>query len=79
MIFKFVGYSLVIKNDFISELNQFLATLYEVQYKSMTYLYIPKDGIDKTVEELIKDKALVARFEGINVLFILADGHFVFL
>jgi hypothetical protein len=60
----------VIKNDFVSELNQFLATLYEVQYKdtsSMTYLYIPKDGVDKTVEELVKDKALVTRFEGIHV------------
>ncbi|CAF4217873.1 unnamed protein product [Rotaria sp. Silwood2] len=56
----------MIKNDFSSELNQFLATFYEMQYKkmsSMTYLFIPKDGIDKTIEELIKDKALVARFE----------------
>ncbi|CAF2418248.1 unnamed protein product [Rotaria sp. Silwood2] len=50
------------------ELNQFLATFYEMQYKkmsSMTYLFIPKDGIDKTIEELIKDKALVARFESV--------------
>ncbi len=57
----------MIKNDFISELNQFLATFYEIQYKdilSMTYLFIPKDSIDKTVEELVKDKELVTRFEG---------------
>jgi len=59
----------VIKNDFVSELNQFLATFYERQYKdilSMTYLFIPKDGLDKSVEELVKDKALITRFEGIN-------------
>jgi hypothetical protein len=58
----------VIKNDFASELNQFLATFYEIQYKdilSMTYLFVPKDGIDKTVEELVKDKELITRFEGI--------------
>lgn len=58
---------LVIKNDFASELNQFLATFYERQYKdlpSMTYLYVPKDAANKTVEEIIQDKALVARFEG---------------
>jgi len=62
-------FSLVIKNDFASELNQFLSTFYEKQYKdilSMTYLFIPKDGVDKTVEELIKDKAIITRFEGIN-------------
>ncbi len=58
----------MIKNDFASELNQFLATFYEIQYKdilSMTYLFVPKDGIDKTVEELVKDKELITRFEGI--------------
>ena len=58
---------LVIKNDFASELNQFLATFYQLQYKdlsSMTYLYVPKDAMNKTVEELIQDKALLARFEG---------------
>jgi len=58
----------VIKNDFANELNQFLATFYEIQYKdilSMTYLFVPKDGIDKTVEELVKDKELITRFEGI--------------
>jgi hypothetical protein len=32
----------------------------------MTYLFIPKDGLDKPVEELVKDKALITRFEGIN-------------
>jgi hypothetical protein len=56
---------LVIKNDFASELNQFLATFYDVQYSEMTYLFLPKDGVDQTVEELVKDKELVARFEGI--------------
>jgi hypothetical protein len=45
----------VIKNDFASELNQFLARFYEVQYKDMTYLFIPKDVVDKTAEELVKD------------------------
>jgi dynein heavy chain len=57
----------VIKNDFAGELNQFLAAFYEVQYKEMTYLFIPKDGVDKTVEELVKDKVLVTRFEGKTV------------
>ncbi len=59
----------MIKNDFASELNQFLATFYERQYKdilSMTYLFIPKDSVDKTIEELVKDKELITRFEGIN-------------
>lgn len=58
----------MIKNNFASELNQFLAIFYEIQYKdisSMTYLFIPKDGLDKPIEELIKDKELVTRFEGI--------------
>ncbi|CAF4640561.1 unnamed protein product [Rotaria sp. Silwood1] len=58
----------MIKNDFANELNQFLATFYEIQYKnmlSMTYLFIPKDGVDKTIEELVKDKALVTRFESV--------------
>ena len=57
----------MIKNDFANELNQFLSTFYEIQYKdsqSMTYLYIPKDSIDKPIEELIKNKELVKRFEG---------------
>ncbi|CAF4112770.1 unnamed protein product, partial [Rotaria magnacalcarata] len=60
----------IIKNDFASELNQFLATFYEIQYKhitSRTYLFIPKDGADKTIEELLKDKALVTRFESVMV------------
>ena len=60
----------MVKNDFASDLNQFLATFYEFQYKdssSITYLFIPKDGVDKTIEELIKDKALVTRFEGKNI------------
>jgi len=68
-VFRFIEFFfLVIKNDFASELNQFLATFYEIQYKdilSMTYLFVPKDGIDKTVEELVKDKELIIRFEGI--------------
>ncbi|CAF0762898.1 unnamed protein product [Adineta steineri] len=58
----------MIKNDFVSELNQFLATFYERQYKdqsSMTYLFIPKDGLDKTIEELIKDKAFITRSEAV--------------
>ena len=55
---------LVIKNDFTSELNQFLATFYEVQYQERTYLFIPKDSLDKTADELVKDKELVTRFEG---------------
>jgi hypothetical protein len=61
---------LVIKNDFASELNQCLATFYENQYRnqaSMTYLYIPKECVDRTVDELVKDKALITRFEGKNV------------
>jgi len=45
-------------------LNQFLATFYDVQHQDITYLFIPKDGVDKTVEELLKDKVLVTRFEG---------------
>ncbi len=54
--FHFVElFSIVIKNDFASELNQFLARFYEVQYKDMTYLFIPKDVVDKTAEELVKD------------------------
>ncbi len=68
MYLDLLNFSLVIKNDFASELNQFLATFYEIQYKdilSMTYLFVPKDGIDKTVEELVKDKELITRFEGI--------------
>lgn len=59
----------MIKNDFASELNQFLAIFYEIQYKeilSMTYLFIPKDGVDKPIEELVKNKELVIRFEGIK-------------
>ena len=55
---------LVIKNDFASELNQFLATFYDVQYREKTYLFIPKDSLDKTAEELVQDKELVTRFEG---------------
>ncbi len=58
----------MIKNDFAGELNQFLATFYEVQYKEMTYLFIPKDGVDKTAEELVKDKVLVTRFEGRKIV-----------
>ncbi|CAF1052735.1 unnamed protein product [Didymodactylos carnosus] len=57
---------LVIKNDFATELNSFLATLYEHQYKDssyITYLFIPKEGVDKPSDELIKDKALITRFE----------------
>ncbi|CAF4716798.1 unnamed protein product [Rotaria socialis] len=45
-------------------------TFYEIQYKhitSRTYLFIPKDGVDKTIEELRKDKALVTRFESVMV------------
>jgi hypothetical protein len=60
----------VIKNDFASELNQFLATFYEIQYKDISYLFIPKEGVDKPPEELIKDKALVTRFEGINAKYL---------
>jgi hypothetical protein len=57
----------VIKNDFAAELNQFLATFYEIQYKDtsyITYLFIPKEGVEKSSEELAKDKALVTRYEG---------------
>ncbi|CAF0769681.1 unnamed protein product [Adineta ricciae] len=58
----------MIKNDFISVSNHFLATFYEKQYhdtSSMTYLYIPKDGLDRTVEVLIKDRMLITRFEAV--------------
>lgn len=58
---------LVIKNDFASELNQFLATFYDVQYQEKTYLFIPKDSLDKTAEELVQDKELVTRFEGRSI------------
>ena len=57
----------MIKNDFAHGVNQCLATLYETQYpdtSSMTYLYIPKEGIDKPIDDLLRDKALVTRFEG---------------
>ena len=57
----------VIKNDFANEVNQFLATFYEIQYQdasSMTHLYIPKEGVDKSIEDLLQDKTLVTRFEG---------------
>lgn len=60
-------FPLVIKSDFASELNQFLAIFYDVQYQDMTYLFISKDGVDKTAEELVQDKALVTRFEGRGV------------
>ncbi|UJR33040.1 hypothetical protein I4U23_020499 [Adineta vaga] len=58
----------MIKNDYMSELNQFLAIFYERQYKdlsSSTYLFIPKDGLDRTVEELVQNKAMVTRFEAV--------------
>lgn len=45
-------------------MNQFLATFYEVQYQELTYLFIPKDSVDKTTDELVQDKELVTRFEG---------------
>ena len=59
----------MVKNDFAAELNQFLAATYEIQYKkilSMTYLFIPKDGVDKSAEQLVTDKGLVTRFESIK-------------
>ena len=58
---------LVIKNDFASAMDQFLATFDELRYKSehsKTYLYVPKDSLSKSIDELIRDKAMVTRFDG---------------
>lgn len=61
------SFFVVIRNDFANAMNQFLATFYEFQYKteySKTYLYIPKEILDKSIDELIKDKAIVTRLDG---------------
>lgn len=58
-----------IKNDFASQLHRFLATLTDIRWRmeGITKLYIPKEGLDISVEQAAKDKELVQRLESAMV------------
>lgn len=58
-----------VKSDFCDRLHSFLSKLTDVYYKMLgfTVLYIPKEGLNLTMEEATKDKELVKRLEGVVV------------
>jgi hypothetical protein len=63
--------SLVIRNEFSSDINRFLATFYEVQHREQLakpYLYIPKEIVKQSIDHLARDKPLIYRLEGTSTM-----------
>jgi dynein heavy chain, axonemal len=58
-----------IKNDFSSQMHRFLAVLTDIRWRKegITKLYIPKEGLDISIEQAAKDKELVQRLESAMV------------
>ncbi|XP_017772767.1 PREDICTED: dynein-1-beta heavy chain, flagellar inner arm I1 complex [Nicrophorus vespilloides] len=69
IFFKIKNWPENVKSDFCSHLHNFLAKLTDISYKmiGLTVIYIPKEGLDMSVEEATKDKELVRRLESIVV------------
>ena len=54
-----------IKNDFISHVHKFMATLIDAKYKTQgkTVLYVPNEGRNLTVQQATRNKEYVQRLE----------------